>query len=217
MSFTYFAYGSNMWLPQMRKRCPSARPVGQATLSDWLPAYCKPGADGSAKLSINHDAGAETRGVLYEIANEERPSLDAAEPGYDAIEVTVVDRESRPVDALTYVWTKEWSEASPHSWYVSMAREGARQAGIPSAYYGNHLSADEPMIGGLRAAGEEDLIAMQSIISRALTVADGRFTPHPGDLAWWMWHPDPRPHVHNDSFWLLDDRAVDLHRLERAG
>lgn len=37
----------------------------------------------------------------------------------------------------------------------------------------------------------DDLVAMQGILSRHLTAAD-RYTIHPGDLAWWVHHADPR-------------------------
>lgn len=210
MTFTYFAYGSNMWPPQMGLRCPSATPIGNAALPGWAPAYDKPGADGSAKLNIVPSEDDEVLGVLYEIADEEREALDAAEPGYDAIEVQVLQPGGTPVTALTYRWTGLRTLSPPRTWYVAMAQEGARTQGLPAGYYGNHLGADgedDPSVGGLRVATPEDLPQMQDIVSDALTIQDGRYTPHPGDLAWWMWHPTPRQAIH-DSFWLQGDRAV---------
>ena len=31
----YFGYGSNLWLDQMRRRCPDSKYIGVASLSDW--------------------------------------------------------------------------------------------------------------------------------------------------------------------------------------
>jgi len=32
---TYFGYGSNIWLEQMRKRCPESQFIGVGILSGW--------------------------------------------------------------------------------------------------------------------------------------------------------------------------------------
>ena len=71
MTFHYFAYGSNLWPPQLRSRCPSARDVGSAVLKGWAPVYDKPSADGSAKLSIVEEVDAQVHGALYEIDEAE--------------------------------------------------------------------------------------------------------------------------------------------------
>lgn len=210
MSFFYFAYGSNLWPKQMTRRCPTARVVERATIHGWAPRYDKPSADGSAKLNIVEEPGSEVLGVLYEIGDKDRRALDAAEPGYTPVEVDAVTASAEKSRALTYQWTGARSDSPPYHWYVAMAQLGARQQGIPSSYWGNHLSADavdDPVAGDLRPASEEDLSAMQAILSKALEADDGRDSPHPGDLAWWMWHADPR-HAHNQSYWIQEGRAV---------
>jgi len=209
MTFLYFAYGSNLWLRQMTRRCPSAIVVEHASIEGWATRYDKPSVDGSAKLNIVEEAGSNVLGVLYQIADEERSALDAAEPGYTPIEVESVTPDGR-LRALTYRWTGERADSLPYPWYMGMAQLGARQHGLPDAYWSNHLSAesvDDPLAGDLRPASEDDLPAMQAILSSALTADDGRDSPHPGDLAWWMWHADPR-HSPNQSYWIQDGRAV---------
>lgn len=210
MSFTYFAYGSNLWPPQMIRRCSTAKVVGRAVLEGWAPRYDKPSVDGSAKLNIAEEPGSEVLGVVYEIDDQQRPALDAAEPGYTPIEIAVRTEDGRAVQAVTYQWAGDPADSHPYRWYVGMAQLGARQHGIPATYWGNHLSADaddDPLAGDLRPASDEDLPAMQAILSKALEADDGRESPHPGDLAWWMWHADPR-HAANQSYWIQDGRAV---------
>jgi Gamma-glutamyl cyclotransferase, AIG2-like len=120
-TFRYFAYGSNMWLPRMHERCPSARALGTATLRGWRAVYDKPSQDGSAKVNIRRDAAGTVTGVRYEIDSSERPRLDAAEPGYEALDTSV---------GVTYAYQGPPSSAAPYDWYVALVEAGARAAGL---------------------------------------------------------------------------------------
>jgi gamma-glutamylcyclotransferase len=119
--FRYLAYGSNMWPPRMRGRCPSARVVGTVTLHGWRAVYDKPSRDGSAKLNIRPDAAASVQGVVYVVADHERTRLDAAEPGYAAIETPV---------GLTFVYEGAPVTVPPYDWYVELVEAGAREHGL---------------------------------------------------------------------------------------
>ena len=121
VTFRYFAYGSNMYTPRMRERCPSARLVGTATLPGWRTVYDKPSADGSAKLNIRPSAGDEVRGVVYEIADHERAALDAAEPRYTPMDTA---------HGLAYVYEGEPALAPAADWYVAIVEAGARSHGL---------------------------------------------------------------------------------------
>lgn len=59
----------------------------------------------------------------------------------------------------------------------------------------------------LRQVDGGALESMQEILCSALDTAPGRYTIHPGDLAWWIWHDDPR-HAGQDSFWMSPGKAV---------
>lgn len=210
MTFLYFAYGSNLWLPQVRSRCRSVRVVGPAVLPGWEAVYDKPSSDGSAKLNLRESTGAQTHGVLYEIGDDDRVDLDRAEPGYTPFVVRVVQANGAATDALTYRWPDEGTSARPYGWYVAVARRGAQHHGLPDAYIGAVLEVDsdgDPTAPGIIPAGAEDLEAMQSILSAALVGPTGRYTIHPGDLAWWMWHDDPR-HPDHLSYWMTPGRGV---------
>lgn len=169
MTFVYFAYGSNMWLPQMRSRCPSAKPLGTAVLHGWSPTYDKPSRDGSAKLNIKPTGGGEVRGVLYRIDGEERPALDAAEDRYDAIWMEATSSPGDTVEALTYRWRGIPSRRLPYDWYVAVVQAGAREHGIPETYYSNHLSAEtmaDPEVPGVRP-DVQDKEQLQQIVATA--------------------------------------------------
>lgn len=120
-TFRYFAYGSNMWPARIHARCPSARAVGIATLVGWRAVYDKPSLDGSAKLNIRRDPGATVTGVVYDIDAEDRPRLDAAEPGYQVIETSA---------GLAYAYLGQPATVPPFDWYVSLVEAGARVHGL---------------------------------------------------------------------------------------
>ena len=124
MTFLYFAYGSNMWLPRIKGRCPSAAVIGPGRLTGWNTVYDKPSVDGSAKLNIRPREDSAVDGVVFEIETSDRRALDMAEPGYEPITVDVGGRK-----ALTYTWTGEPFTSPPYEWYVSMVEAGARTHG----------------------------------------------------------------------------------------
>lgn len=135
MAFAYFAYGSNLWPARMRSRCPSAVAIASAELGGWEIRYAKPGRDGTAKLDIVERPGAAVHGAVYAIEGEDRRSLDAAEPGYDAVVVSV-ETDSGPLGVLTYRWLGTATAAPPAGWYRAMAMAGARVHRLPEAYVG---------------------------------------------------------------------------------
>lgn len=129
MTFLYFAYGSNLWLPRMQERCPSATVVGVGSVAGLAVAYRKPGVDGTAKLDLVDRLDGAVHGAVYEIAAGESDLLDAAEPGYDRLEVEAMGGACR-----TYRWPGAPTSADPAPWYVDLAVAGARSHGLPEAY-----------------------------------------------------------------------------------
>lgn len=121
VTFRYFAYGSNMWPPRMRARCPSARIVGTAVLSGWLVVYDKPSVDGTAKLNIRSQSTGAVPGVVYEISDRERELLDRAEPGYAPLDTPV---------GLVYAYDGEAATVLPADWYVAIVGAGAHAHGL---------------------------------------------------------------------------------------
>ncbi len=51
-----------------------------------------------------------------------------------------------------------------------------------------------------------ELPAFQAIASSCLAAGGTRYTVHPGDLAWWVHHEDPRLAA-STSYWLWEDRG----------
>lgn len=141
MSFLYLAYGSNMLTARLRHRCPSARPVGTALISNHRIEFTKPSLDQSGKATlIAADAqGTHTPGVLFEIGKSDRPRLDEAEgagQGYDRhdeFDVVLTGTEEQ-ISATTYLATETKPHLMPYDWYLALVIAGAREHGLDSAH-----------------------------------------------------------------------------------
>lgn len=198
MSFRYFAYGSNLWTPQMRSRCPSATPIGTAEMTGWRVVWDKPSTDGSAKLNIRPDPAGTVSGVVYRIEDGERQALDASEPRYTPL---VQDIGGAPT--LTFAYQGEPAGMAPYDWYVAVVLLGAASHGLSD----EHLRVEEvpdPLAPGVRPATLDDTPVVCSILSEGLAADTSRYYIHPGDYAWWVHHDDPR-HPDHFSTWIQDD------------
>ncbi len=142
MTITYFAFGSNMLLERIKKRVPSARALGNATLGGYALRFNKLSKDGSAKANIvpSTDPRAVVYGVLYRLDEDERPRLDRAEGlgnGYQVRHVRVRrDGEGAEEEAFTYVATPEAirDDLPPFQSYKDMVIQGATQNHLPESY-----------------------------------------------------------------------------------
>ena len=137
----YFAYGSNLYVKEIRKWVPSATLCCLAVLKHHQLKFHKIGSrDGSGKCDA-FKTGNENdvvHGVVYEIDEKEKRSLDRKEGlgyGYNQMEV-VLESNKGTVTAFVYVADNEHIDASlkPYSWYKQLVLEGARQQGLPETY-----------------------------------------------------------------------------------
>ena len=135
--FAVFAYGSNMFTRKMKDPAPSARAREIARLPGYRLRFNKVSDDGSGKGNIvaTGNAGDETWGVIFEIADEHRAALDKSEGGYMSVPIDVLTEEgSRSV--LTYIARPDRVDNSlrPYTWYKEFVVRGAEQHGLPPEY-----------------------------------------------------------------------------------
>jgi gamma-glutamylcyclotransferase (GGCT)/AIG2-like uncharacterized protein YtfP len=81
----YFAYGSNLYLNQMKNRCPSSEVVQTARVFGWELGFCgySDRWDGSV-ATLRESSEGITHGVLYKISEKDASTLDGYE-GYPAL------------------------------------------------------------------------------------------------------------------------------------
>ena len=146
----YFAYGSNLYRPQMRcdspdselarrqrlNRCPDSVPLAPYVLSGFRLAFVgersqRWGRGGVA--TVIPAAGCLVHGALYRISALDEAALDRAEgvaQGSYYKDQTTIGYEGEPV--LMYVATAALSpENKPSALYLETIRAGYKQWGLP--------------------------------------------------------------------------------------
>lgn len=134
-----------MHWPQMKDRCPSARFVGAATLSDYRLAFSRRSLTrGCGVADAVSTAGGRVWGVLYEISDLDIVQLDTSEghrPGRDRnsywrrrCTVLMDGDEKQPRTAFTYFADPEPNPPLPSQAYKELIVSGARRWNLPSDY-----------------------------------------------------------------------------------
>ncbi|TVQ58520.1 MAG: gamma-glutamylcyclotransferase [Rhodobacteraceae bacterium] len=131
-SLAYFAYGSNMLPERLRARCPSAAVAGAAAAPGFRVAFAKDSRDGSGKATLLNADNAQP-GVLFRLAADELPALDAAEGAdYDRVEIAL----SCGTRALTYIAKRPDLSLLPYDWYLALCVAGAARQALGEALLG---------------------------------------------------------------------------------
>ena len=134
----YFAYGSNMHVPRMLSRVPSAVSCESASLLQYDLRFHKHGRDGSAKCNIVPSVDGHVFGVVYEILSTEAARLDRVE-GSDyrrtRLEVNGLNT-NRTYQAFAYIARPSAIDDSllPESWYHEFVVAGATMHELPDVY-----------------------------------------------------------------------------------
>ena len=136
----YFAYGSNMSTKRLQARAPSSRPFAMARLDGYTLKFHKRSIDGSGKCNIVRTGDPEHHvfGVLFDIAESEKPSLDRAEGsgrGYTPVNIHV-QSGSEQIAAFAYIAMRDWIDDTllPYAEYLAFIVEGAREHRLPEPY-----------------------------------------------------------------------------------
>ena len=134
----YFAYGSNMHPGQMKQRCPGCSFVAAARLRDHRLAFTRPwGAwDGDGVADILHSEGSVVEGVVWEIAEEHRRTLDRYEEyptAYDRKDVVVETFDGRTLTAFAY-FARPLGSFRPGRRYLQSLVDGAMAHGLSPEY-----------------------------------------------------------------------------------
>jgi hypothetical protein len=135
----YFSYGSNMSSKRLLERVPSARFITTATLARHQLRFHKAGTDNSAKCDA-HETGNTAHaiiGVVFEIAQSEKPELDKKEDlgnGYAEKIVTLHAPSGEFFEATTYYAIKIDATMKPYHWYKQHVVAGAEEFGLAPDY-----------------------------------------------------------------------------------
>ena len=135
----YFAYGSNMSLLRLQHRVPSAKRPEIAYLKNHQLRFNMSGKDGSGKCDAFATENSQDTviGVLFDIDDNEKASLDVAEglgSRYNEKLVLVENASGKVFEALIYCAIKIDPTLKPFSWYLNHVIIGARETNLPADY-----------------------------------------------------------------------------------
>lgn len=124
---TYFAYGSNLCVAQMARRCPDAGNPRIATLADhdWL-------INQRGVATVERFAGNHVHGVLWDVTDRDLATLDSAEgvPVRYRRDRLTVHTPGGPADAWVYV-DHRVEPGAPRPGYLERIIDGAMHHGLP--------------------------------------------------------------------------------------
>jgi gamma-glutamylcyclotransferase (GGCT)/AIG2-like uncharacterized protein YtfP len=137
----YFAYGSNMSTPRLRKRVQSCEFITTAKLLGHQLRFHKRSKDNSSKCNAFY-TGIGTDiiwGTVFNISPAEKRVLDKVEglgSGYSEKEVDLITPAGEHLKAITY-----YAEDSaiveglpPYTWYKDLVSNGATEHSLPADY-----------------------------------------------------------------------------------
>ncbi|MBI1372999.1 MAG: gamma-glutamylcyclotransferase [Phycisphaera sp.] len=136
----YFAYGSNLSLAQMARRCPASRAVGGAILRGHrlvFPRRYTSWQGGVAGLEPSDAHHVE--GAVYELTDACLATLDEYEGidegHYTRGRVRVELRDGRVIEVMTYIANYEdGAPFQPSDRYIDVILEGCRDHGLSAAW-----------------------------------------------------------------------------------
>ena len=126
----YIAYGSNLNIPQMRMRCPSARVVGTAELHGWRLLF--KGSKTGSYLTIEKHDGGTVPVAVWEVTEDAEAALDRYE-GFPSFYYKrdlrvqykgIRTGKRRTVDAFVYIMREDRPYGIPGDYYVRVCRQG---------------------------------------------------------------------------------------------
>ncbi|KAA6406891.1 MAG: hypothetical protein FRX48_09389 [Lasallia pustulata] len=138
----YFGYGSNLWLDQMRRRCPSSNHIGIAILHDWKWIICDRGY-----ANVIPSPGDSVWGMVYILSAHDEAYLDRNEGVPTIYQKKLINIDFMPkngcgvdrvtIEGLVYVDVERTRVAAIEEEYVYRMNQGIRDAvqmGMPEEY-----------------------------------------------------------------------------------
>jgi gamma-glutamylcyclotransferase (GGCT)/AIG2-like uncharacterized protein YtfP len=129
----YIAYGSNLNLEQMTRRCPTAMVVGTAVMRNWRLLFR--GASGGAVATVERFRGGQVPVLVWELQPSDEAALDRYE-GYPHLyrkETVRIKLNERLVSAMIYIMNDGYPLGQPSACYFNVIQDGYNSAGFDSS------------------------------------------------------------------------------------
>ena len=126
----YIAYGSNLNLPQMAGRCPTAKVVGVSEMTDWRLLFRGPHEGAVATVEPFKGGGVPV--LVWEITAADEAALDRYEgwPFLYRKETVKVKLNGKAVEAMVYTMNEGRPLGKPSLYYYSIIFDGYQAQGF---------------------------------------------------------------------------------------
>lgn len=152
MKRLYIAYGSNLNLQQMAKRCPTAKVYGKGQLKDYKLLF--KGVPNNAYATIEPFKGGKVPVLVWEVKTKDEKALDIYEgfPNFYYKKDLEVELEGGEiVTAMVYIMTDKIKDRInlnlPSERYLKIVEEGYTAAGFDIGFIEEALKVSAEAIG----------------------------------------------------------------------
>ncbi len=127
----YLAYGSNLNINQMRKRCPHSKPIGSIILNNYRLVF-KGGEDSSAYLTLERSDGSNVPLGIFEVSYSDIYCLDFYEgyPVFYSKYYIPIKVGRKTKKALIYIMNEQFDYHLPSPNYIETCIEGYNDFGF---------------------------------------------------------------------------------------
>lgn len=132
VKYPYFAYGSNLSIHQMSKRCPGAIPIGWAELQQHRLEF-RTNSKGRGVATVVPDFKSVVPGGIWLITSQDLAKLDRFEgyPNlYTRISLPVTYNQYWTTDVIVYIMTPGHRLVPPQNDYLDIIRNGYDDFGL---------------------------------------------------------------------------------------
>ncbi len=126
----YIAYGSNLNLPQMAQRCPTAKVLGVSEIKDYELLFR--GSKTGSYATVEPCEGKTVPVLLWTVGKKDELALDRYEgyPTFYEKESMALSLDGKEVNAFVYVMTEGHRLGMPSQYYVDVIAQGYQSAGF---------------------------------------------------------------------------------------
>ena len=142
MAIKYFAYGSNLDLPQMKRRCPSSKLISKGSLSGYRLTFNRFSSGwGGGVADVIQEQGSEVWGLVFEISDSDLERLDRYEGCYKE-QTSLYERwkavidipNGQVCDVWVYTVVEKQKFVPPTSEYLQIIKDAAVKWNFPKSY-----------------------------------------------------------------------------------
>ena len=142
MAVKYFAYGSNLDLPQMKRRCPSSKLISKGSLSGYRLTFNRFSSGwGGGVADVIQDQGSKVWGLVFELSDTDLERLDRYE-GYHKDWTSLYERWQAIIetpnglvsDVWVYTVVEKQKFVKPTIEYLQIIKDAAVKWNFPKAF-----------------------------------------------------------------------------------